>query len=290
MSDGPDLPRFDLRRGLWRAEVIDPRPNPFALGARYVHGGYVHRLCRGERCLTGMASPRWNPFDGSGAPETFETDFGATHTDNGDTYLRIGAGRVLNQSGVRRHLYLPDLPVHWQLIDRGEDWLTMRCHDTILRQGGMFGYHLERTLRLHDDGLESHTTLMLTCPWNHPVSWFPHPFFAQNAVDETAYRLPASASLVGQLSCGDDGLARLALGKGWGASGQAHAVWGHRGTIDCHLSPARGGGVVRMEISWPWDHVVVWASRFASSVEPQLGRIWPRREQASWSVRYRWLE
>lgn len=289
MSDGPDLPRLDLRRGAWRAEVHDPRPDPFALGARYVHGGYVHRLWRGERCLTGMARKQWNAFDGGGLPETFETDLGAAHTSDGDTFLRIGAGRLIRRGGPRRIMHLADLAVHWQLVDRGADWLTMRCEDRIQRVGGLMGYELERTVRLHDDGLESITTLRVLCGWNHPVSWFPHPFWAQESVSQTAYRLPEGAELEGQLTLGDDGLIRLPDAH-FAASGLVHGVWGHRGHIDCHLSQPLGGGVVRMETTWPWDHIVVWASRHGSSIEPQLGRIWPRREQRSWSLRYRWVE
>ena len=59
---------------------MDPRPNPYALGARYVHGGYVQALWNGERCLTACPQLPWNPFDGAGMPETFETDFALTHT------------------------------------------------------------------------------------------------------------------------------------------------------------------------------------------------------------------
>jgi hypothetical protein len=288
MSDGPDLPRFDLRRGPWRAEVHDPRPDPLALGARYVHGGYVHALWRGERRLTSGPTKRWNTFDGAGMPETFETDLAAAHTEDGDTYLRIGAGRMIRNRAPRRPISGPDLPVRWQLVDRGEDWLTMRCQDEVRRAGRRFGYELERSIRLHDDGIESATTLQMMCGWNHPMSWFPHPFWAQDEVTETAYRLPAAGTLVGELARGDDGLVRLGE-NAWSSAGQVHGVWGHRGDIDCHLSAAHGGGVMRLELDRPWDHVVVWANRRASSVEPQLGRIWPQRERAGWTVRYRWL-
>jgi hypothetical protein len=144
-------------------------------------------------------------------------------------------------------------------------------------------------VRLHDDGLESLTTLLVESPWGQPVSWYPHPFWAHDRCDHTAYRLPQTAQLTDRLMRGDDGLVRLELTPSGISRGQAHGLWGHFGDIDCHLSPARGGGLVRLELDKPWDHVVVWASTCASSVEPQLSRIWPRRERAGWSLRYRWI-
>ena len=291
MREGPDLPHFALRRGPWRAVVHDPRPDPFALGARYVHGGYVHALWRGERCLTTCAILPWRARHGGGLPETFETDFAAAHTAIGDTYIRIGAGRLIRDHSSPRSVSVRlDLPLAWELVGRGEDWLTMRCRDEILGGGDPFAYELERTVRLHDDGLESLNTLLLDSPWNHPMSWYPHPFWAHDGTAQTRYRLPESAALVGWLSRDENGLVHVDPGgRKDGASGQARGVWGHRGNIDCHLSPSRGGGIMRLELDKPWDHVVVWASSNAASAEPQLARIWPRHERAGWSLRYRWI-
>ena len=83
-----------LRQGPWTIEIADPRPAPLELGARYVHGGYIHGILRDGRRLTGRAKPQWNPIDGEGAPEVFEPDLAFAYAEEGDSYLRIGAGRV----------------------------------------------------------------------------------------------------------------------------------------------------------------------------------------------------
>ena len=72
MSETADLPVWTLECGRWRAEVFDPRPDPAALGARYVHGGYVRALWRGDCLLTARASEQWDPYVGQGLPDVFE--------------------------------------------------------------------------------------------------------------------------------------------------------------------------------------------------------------------------
>src|SRR5687767_10422095 len=84
MRTGPDLPLILLRRGPWVVEIADPRPNPLALGARYVHGCYIHGiLCDGRR-LTSRADVPWNAYDGEGAPEVFEHDLAFAYAEEGD--------------------------------------------------------------------------------------------------------------------------------------------------------------------------------------------------------------
>src|SRR4051812_14122326 len=90
----PALPIIALTRGHWRAEIFDPRADPMALGARYVHGCYVRGLWRGERQLTARIDEAWDRFDGEGMPETFENSLGWGMTPRNEEYLRIGAGRL----------------------------------------------------------------------------------------------------------------------------------------------------------------------------------------------------
>lgn len=290
MRTGPDLPMILLRRGPWTIEVADPRPDPYALGARYVHGGYIHAIVRDGRRLTGRAGAAWNAFDGEGAPEVFELDLAATHAEDGDTYLRIGAGRLVKNGAPRRPRFGPDVPVAWEVLEQGEAHLVMRTRDAIWRRDVEFAYELTRTLRLRDDGLDSTTTLALRTPWNHPVSWFPHAFWAHTAPDATAYVLPAAATVPqGGAELGADGCWRVRGRPQFGGVSVVTGLWGHQGAIECRLDPALGGGAMRLAVDRPWDHVVLWASRCASSAEPQLVRLWPRNDTASWTLSYTWL-
>jgi hypothetical protein len=288
MRTGPDLPLILLRRGPWTVEIADPRPDPLALGARYVHGAYIHGILRDGRRLTGRNQPAWNPFDGEGAPEVFEHDLGFAHAEDGDTYLRIGAGRVVRAGGPVRNPRRLDLGLRWEVVDSGEARIAMRTRDAIWRRGVEIAYELTRTVALRDDGIDSTTTLSLRTPWNHPVSWFPHAFWAHRSLDGTGYTLPPGATPTGDLTRDPDGSWRPRSHRGW-ALAVVTGVWGHSGAIDCALDPRLGGGTVRMRLDRPWDHAVVWASLHASSAEPQLGRIWPRDDTASWTIAYDWL-
>lgn len=291
MRTGPDLPLILLRRGPWTVEIADPRPAPLALGARYVHGGYIHGILRDGRRLTGRAREDWHPFDGEGAPETFEHDLAYAYAEVGDSFLRIGAGRVVRDDGPpRRPLHGLDLGLVWELVEQSETHVVMRTRDAIWRRGHEFAYELTRTVRLREDGLDSATTLALRTPWNHPLSWFPHAFWAQTALDATGYTLPAAATPTGSVEKDGDGFWRIRNRWGHGGIAVATGLWGHTGAIDCRLDPALGGGTVRMALDRPWDHVVLWASRRATSAEPQLARMWPRQDSASWTMAYTWLD
>ena len=290
MRTGPDLPLILLRQGPWTIEIADPRPAPLELGARYVHGGYIHGILRDGRRLTGRAKPQWNPIDGEGAPEVFELDLAFAYAEEGDSYLRIGAGRVLRDGGPRRFAPRLDLGLTWEVVEQGQAHLVMRTRDAIWRRGHEFAYELTRTVRLRDDGLDSITTLALRTPWNHPLSWFPHAFWAQTALDATGYTLPDAAIATGSAVKDPDGFWRLRTRSGIGGSAVVTGLWGHCGAIDCRLDPALGGGTVRMAIDRPWDHLVLWASPSATSAEPQLARMWPRQDTASWTMSYTWLE
>lgn len=289
MRTGPDLPMILLRRGAWTVEVADPRPDPFALGGRYVHGGYIHGILRGDRRLTGRARPEWNHFDGEGAPEVFEHDLAFAYAEPGDSYLRIGAGRVVRDGLPIRRVPRVDIPLAWEVVEQGEAQVTMRTRDAIWRRGHEFAYELTRTVHLREDGLDSTTTLALRTPWHHPVSWFPHAFWAHTAGDATSYVLPAGAATERGADCDPDGRWRLRHRHWVGGAAIMTGLWGHVGSIDCHLDPALGGGAMRLALDRPWDHVVLWASPHASSAEPQLARIWPRADTAAWTVSYTWL-
>jgi len=289
MRTGPDLPLILLRQGPWTIEIADPRPDPFALGARYVHGGYIHGILRDGRRLTGRAGLGWNSVDGEGAPDSFELDLAFAHAEPGDSFMRIGAGRVVRDGGPRRFYSQLDLGLTWEVVEHSEAHLVMRTRDLIWRRGQEFAYELTRAVRVRDDGLDSTTTLALRTPWNHPLSWFPHAFWAHTALDATGYALPAAATPTGNVIQDAQGLWRLRPSGGEQGIAVVTGLWGHCGSIDCQLDAALGGGAVRMTLDRPWDHVVLWASRRATSAEPLLSRIWPRNDTASWTIGYTWL-
>lgn len=291
---GPDLPVLVLKCGPWRAEVLDPRADPLRLGARYMHGGYVHALDHDGRRLTGRAKAAWNSFDGEGLPESFELPFAHAACAEGEEYLRLGAGRCIRRGPAPR---MPDEPlvrgVAWQVLEHGTRVLRMRCRDGIVRDGWEHAYQLERLLVLRGDGLDSRTTLTLRHRWTHPVQWFPHPFWAQDAGDGVGFALPPGAEPRRARSRWLAGVERDASGR-WrfptrGGLTWVDGLWGGDGAVVCHLPARRGGGALAMTCDRPWNHLVLWASPSAASAEPQLGRIWPDGETAGWTLRYRWL-
>ena len=98
----PTLPRILLRRGQHAAEILDPRPNPLARGARYVHGGYIYSWRVGGRMLTCGPTRYWNDFGGRGMPETFELPLAYAHAQEGEHFCRIGAGQLRKLGAVGR--------------------------------------------------------------------------------------------------------------------------------------------------------------------------------------------
>ena len=282
-SDGPGLDLLVLARGPWRAAVFDPRSSPAALGARYVHGGYVQSLWHGDRCLTARANDRWDPYVGEGLPEVFELPLGFAAAAEGEPYLRIGAGRLIRTGRGASAGGLPATPVAWEVVDHSAAAVTMACRDAIEQGGKAIGYELVRSVCIEDDGLSSTTRLTLHVPWSHPMGWFAHPFFAQTAGDATGFALPGGAEVLSGLRK-DGPLWRLPAD---GGLGNVVGLWGSREAIGLALDPALGGGRVELTLDRPLDHLVVYASRRAASPEPQLARAFKDGETASWTLRYR---
>lgn len=284
VMSGPDLPVFELQAGAWRAQVFDPRPDPLALGARYVHGGYVAALWHGDRQLTGRASPAWDPYVGQGLPDVFELPFARDSAKTGEPYLRIGAGRLIR--GVQEQVKGPPAaPIAWELLSHDANHVTQRCTDQIERNNTRYAYRLTRTIRLTPDGLDATTDLTLRLSWNAPIFWFTHPFFAQTQGDATGFIPPAPATLTGS-PLTRDAAGALHLPA---AGGLANAVglWGATGPVRCLLDPRLGGGVMDVAVNRPMDHLVLYASPLAASCEPQLARAWKDHENAQWTVSYR---
>jgi hypothetical protein len=303
----PALPLIDLRHGLWRARVFDPRPDPLALGARYVHGGYVAELWRGERCLTAAPTMAWDRFHGRGMPETFEFSLGQAQVRDGEEYLRIGAGRLrrgpsdLRETAVRQPLCGT---VRWEISAQGDDHVSMRCCDRTESMDWIFGYELERELRLSESGLSSTTRLSLQLGQlgQCPLLWFPHPFFAHGRTSATAFSLPEGtkridrvlppwmrAGPVNECERGEDGRWRFTAANGDGRR-TFGGIWGSRDPIIVHLDPTLGGGAMAMTCNRPLDHLVIWANDRTASPEPKLARALLDRETAEWTLDYRWQD
>ncbi len=297
----PVLPIFHLRRGAQHVEVFDPRADPRTLGARYVHGGYIAAWSVAGRCLTTGPSPYWNGYQGRGLPETFELPLGWALVKENDTFLRIGAGQLrkrgLNADDASTTAALT-ATVDWTLVSHDDGHVTMRTLDGLETSDFNVSYRLERTVRLHDDGVESITTFTLRGGRlaQHPISWFAHPFFAQTGRSATAVAMPGAELItptghwprfhsdVGSLQQQADGRWRFAQE---GISRSVLGLWGSTTAVDIDLDPALGGGRVAMTLNRPLDHLVVWAGHHVFSPEPKLCRLWLDGETASWAVRYR---
>lgn len=304
----PTLPRFVLQRGDHRVEVIDPRPDPTRLGARYVHGGYIAGWQVAGRELTSGPAPFWQNYHGRGLPETFELPIGWAHVAEGEPYLRIGAGQLIKRG---RHLHEQlamarlSAVVQWEIIEQSPEHLLMRTLDGIESEELRVHYKLERLVRLHDDGVESRTTLTFRCGFmaQHPIGWFAHPFFAHTALPATRIvipqgehlqitpvgpwmRMPAASGLVDGgpqgWHFGQPGRQRATFGNLWGGNLRDGSA-----PLTVHLDPALGGGQVAIAVDRPLDHLVVWANERAFSPEPKLSRLWLDGETAAWSIRYR---
>lgn len=280
------LDRLFLRNGEHKVEVFDPRLSPAALGARYVQGGYVASWHVGDRCLTGRPHLEWNPYEGEGMPEVFEFGLGWASADDGEEFLRIGAGRLHKhgrnwpQSGGE-----PTGTLSWTLAEHSATGITMRCRDEAMIGGMGFKYELDRHILVHPDGFESRTRLWVECPWSHPILWFAHPFFAQRDGCGTVLRSPPDAVPSQSLHAGgEEGRIIVQEGGGFGA---VTGVWGLSDPVEIELDTRLGGGVVRIEVSKPIDKLVVYATPRVFSVEPYIARAWHDGEEAEWSIRYR---
>ncbi len=133
----PNLPLIVLERGAWRAELYDPRPDPAALGARYVHGCYIRSLARGDDLISARIAPNWSRFDGEGLPETFETGLAWDQAPINEEYLRIGAGRLRRPHQSPRETFaLAPLAttLDWTVRAHERDRLVMATQDGL--QGG----------------------------------------------------------------------------------------------------------------------------------------------------------
>lgn len=302
MPSTTTLPRIHLRRGDHAVEVLDPRSDARALGTRYGHGGYIHSWRVGERRLTAGPTRHWDDFNGCGLPETFELPVAWAHAKEHEPFLRLGAGQMRKNGPVGDDRWLRaalTAVLEWEIIERSDDRVVMRSDDALESDHWKVGYDIVREVRVHDDGVESRTTLTLRCAamMQHPVSWFAHPFFRQTAVGATS--LDAPGTLIQRTpmpprrgpNFGPSALARGEDGRWRFGEGYPRAVlgdlWGLSPELQVHLDPALGGGRVGITVDRPLDHLVVWANELVFSPETKLCRLWQDGETASWSIRYR---
>jgi hypothetical protein len=297
----PNLPIITLRHGAWSADIFDPRPDPAVLGARFVHGGYIARLFRSGRELTGRSHPAWTVFDGLGLPETFESGLGWSLATEGEEFLRPGAGRIRRDANPNEHhAWVPLTSVLEWDIEISADRAVFRTSDMI-RGRREYGYHLERDVRLDNDGLVSTTTFETEGGQATlmPISWYAHPYFPQSSSTGIGLILPDEAAptpnpyapwmrkLLPSAVRGCDGAWRL--GDPEGGRAAFGGLWGRQVEATLLLDPAHGGGRLGISLDRPLDHAVLWGNALVASYEAKWSRTWLHRERASWSIRYRWL-
>ena len=189
--------------------------------------------------------------------------------------------------------------VDWEIREQSDEQLVMSTRDGLESLQWMANYELERLVRVHDDGVESRTTLTLRCGrfGQHSIVWFAHPFLRQTAIGATALTATGTElvagsgksmwrmdSATGSLARSDDG--RWRFGEGFSRS-VLGGMWGSTADLLVDLDPALGGGLVAIAVDRPLDHVVVWGAPHVFSPEPKLCRLWTDGETASWSIRYR---
>jgi hypothetical protein len=283
------LPLLELTHKRHCVRIADPRVDPESLGARYVHGGYVLQWLVDGVEVTAQPNPEWNAYEGGGLPEVFEWGLGWGDAAVGDAFMRIGAGRMLKQEGLNESGGPLTQAVEWTVDELRSDAVRMSCSDQVLCGEHRFGYALSRTIEVDDDGVRSSTRLLVDCPWNTPVAWFPHPFFAQQGLDDTALRFPG-----GHLELGDALLHEDE--KGWRFAGKTASKLTRFepdngiGFTVAYLKRSQSDRVIEMNCDYPVDHVVVFGTEQAMSVEPQYVRTWPEGMEKEWSVRYRVLD
>ena len=285
MPNDANLPVFTLAAGPWKAEVFDPRPDPFALGTRYCHGSYVRALWRDGRILTDRARPNWIPADGEGLPEEFEMPIGFASALDGEEYIRIGAGRLRRKGRGAEDPQRASTPVRWDVLRHDDRSVVMHCSDRIEQDKTVYAYDLIRTVRLSDDGLDSASELRMQVPWNHPMEWFAHPFFAHTGADRTGFELPGRPTIIGPMAPDASGLWRLPPYESLAA---AVDIWGTVAPVILHLDPKLGGGKLSVQVDRPLDHLVLYCSPRVASPETKIMRAWRDGEQTSWTIRYRW--
>lgn len=278
------LPTFTLKSGFHQVEVFDPRPQPEALGARYVHGGYIKEWSFQGVPLTDRPQDAWSSYEGCGLPEVFEWGLGWGDAEPGQPFLRIGAGRMLKQDGGFHESGGPLIPsLDWEILQPSPQVIHMKTQDEIAYSSSRVAYTLEREVELFSEGVRSHTTLAVESPWNTPVSWFPHPFLAQSRLDETGLTFAqAMERLDGTPLENHNG--RLSYPAGLESQLSRY--------LPTSLQPFEmtyqsSRFTVEMKTSYPTDHVVLFGTPRVISAEPQFSRTWPSGHTSSWTVEYR---
>jgi len=285
VNQRPDLPVFSLRYGAYEADILDPRADPQALGARFVHGGYVASVKREGLELTAQPHPAWSAYEGCGLPEVFEWPLGLSFARPGEELLRVGAGRCLCPEGPGipgSHVALSS-SLMWRLEEETEQTLQMSCSDEMSYGNQRIAYQLIRRVQLQEDGLDSRTELQLEVPWNLPVAWFAHPYVPQPSGEATTFVFPQGASDPHR----DVSLERFSFAAEGGLQNVV-GLWGANEAIRMELDELAGGGCLDLQLDRPLDHVVLFATRQAASPEPQLCRAWKNGERSAWTLRYRW--
>lgn len=277
------LPLITLTKGAWTCDIADPRENPLALGARFIHGGYIAGLCYGERPIVNRAINQWDPYYGQGLPEAFDEPLGFAAAQSGDAFLRIGSG-ICERTSASRHDKSDLLRgVEWKLSEQGSDYCVWRCSDQLLIGGAAYAYDFERRIILTDDGLISSSSLSTTCPWSEPLTWFPHPYIAQGTGSGCGLHLPEHAFINNQ---------QLGI-KTWRGNdtdiefGVVSGLWGHQSGIAIELDPTCGGGGIDMRLDRPIDKIVCWANQQSFAAEPYWSHAWSNGERAQWTLTYR---
>lgn len=299
----PDLPLLTLNHGEWRAEILDPRADPYALGPRYVHGGYVAQWWKGDRQLTGAVRPAWSAFNGVGLPETFEASLGFADAEIGDEIVRVGAGRMrktapfdTTDQQIRGRLTAAAV---WTVEEHTSERLVMAGQDYRDYGPDHISWRMLRTITLGAGTLASTTDLELSFPGREHVlvSWYAHPFLAQGAIDGTGLILPAQAVIPPRSRRGQaiepgmvltDGVWRMR--QVFGRRTVFTGIWSSREPFGLLLDPKLGGGRLSIALDRPLDHAVVFATEDCFSPEPKLARMWQDQERASWTISYRYQE
>ena len=261
-------------------EILDPHTDQERFGVRYCTGGSIFQVTDQQQghLLTGPTYPHsFNWFDGQGIPDAFNLRPLQLPGTTSQEALIIGIGLCdLHQKHILELC-------HWN-IDSTPSAITM--HTT--QQHGSYALDLERSVRLHERSILSHTRLKNTGAAFIPVCWFPHPFFPHPKTDELC-RINIPFSIPEQAEHYSISASGFLSRKDW----DWDDIKGHYQALD-HVAQTNLVVIQRHPIlgmlsatcSYVPSFLPVWGNPFTFSWEPFLEHIVASGQTLEWSISY----
>jgi hypothetical protein len=160
--------------------IIDPIKDKKLLGARYCTGGYINQVkdLKKGNLFSGpeYPNPRFDVFNGQGAPEVFVTALNQDQCEVGEDVYVIGVGAVTRTS-VNCPFHVRDNPnvkkfCKWEIEKKtGSIEMTSMC---VFNQ---WNFIVTREITLNYRAVSSQTKIKNIGKEKLRILWFAHPFF-----------------------------------------------------------------------------------------------------------------